>query len=28
VENKKAIATKDKDLKDVKVLLNVKSLVE
>ena len=27
-ENKKSIITKDKDLKDVKVLLNVKSLVE
>jgi len=27
-DNKKAIATKDKDLKDVKVLLGVKSSVE
>jgi len=27
-ENKKAIVTKDKDLKDVKVLLNVKQEVE
>ena len=28
VENKKSIITKDKDLKDVKVLLNVKGMVE
>ena len=27
-ENKKAIVTKDKDLKDVKVLLGVKGMVE